>query len=609
MKNKRVYKFFVLLLGFSMLLGACGAPTPAATAPPAVTSAPEKPTTAPEKPTTIPTTVAEKPTTEAATTAPEQPTSVPAANAGKDAFLTVNVEQVSTWLRNFNPFSPDTRYPAQTGMYEPMLVFNKATSELVPWLATEYKWSEDNKTLTFKIREGVKWSDGQPFSAKDIVFTFDLLKNNPALATVATSVLNDYVDTYSAPDDTTVELKFKSVYTPALYDLANQPIVPEHIWKDIKDPVTFTNENPVATGPFTEVTRFDDQIYVVEKNPYYWQEGKPYFQGLRYPAYPGNDQANLALASGELDWAGNFVPDIEKTFVAKNPSDFHYYFVPGDPVMLYINPALKPFDNPEVRKAISMGIDRKMITNVAMFDYVPPSDATGLSDQFKTWKDPAAVEAGTWTNYDPQKANELLDQLGLKKGDDGIRRDASGKPMKYDLIVVSGWTDWVSTAQVIAQNMKDLGIDISVQTPEYNAWIDQIGKGQHQWGIGWASGGPTPYNFYRGMMSEKSMLPVGEAADENWNRYVDPEADKLLEQFVQTSNADEQKQIMNQLQMIFVKDAPALPLFPGPDWYEFVTTRFTDWPTQDNPYAPGPPWATPGGYTSPLILLTTIKPK
>lgn len=523
--------------------------------------------------------------------------------------MTVNGEQVSTWLRNFNPFSPDARYPTTTGMYEPMMVYNKATAELVPWLATEYKWSADNTTLTFKIRQGVKWSDGQPFSAKDVIFTFDLLKKNPALATVATSILTGYVESYSATDENTVEIKFNTVHTPALYDLSNQPIVPEHIWKDIKDPVTFTNENPVATGPFTQVTRFEDQIYVVEKNPYYWQAGKPYFQGLRYPAYPGNDQANLALVSGELDWAGNFVPDIEKTYVAKNPQDFHYYFVGGDPILLYINPTLKPFDNPEVRKAVSMGIDRKMITNVAMFDYVPPSDATGLSDQFKTWKDPKAVEAGTWTNYDPKQANEMLDMLGLKKGADGIRRDNSGKPMKYDLIVVSGWTDWISACQIIAQNMKDLGIDISVQTPEENAWSDQLFKGNHQWAIGWSSGGPTPYNFYRGQMSKQSMLPVGEAADENWNRFADPEADKLLEEFAMTSDPARQKEIMNQLQMIFVKDAPALPLFPGPDWYEYVTTRFTDWPTEENPYAPGPPFGTPNGYASPLILLTTVKPK
>jgi peptide/nickel transport system substrate-binding protein len=546
-----------------------------------------------------------------ATTAP--PTQLPPTEAvpvaKEPVFMTVNVEQVSTWMRNFNPFSPDVRYPAQAGMYEPLMNYNKSTGELVPWLATDYAWNADNTALTFKIRQGVKWSDGQPFTARDVVFTFDMLKNNPALATVATSILTDYVDSFTAPDDFTVEIKFKTVYTLSLYDLANQYIVPEHIWKDIADPVTFTNDNPVATGPFTEVTKFEDQIYVVEKNPYYWQEGKPYFQGLRYPAYPGNDQANLALVNGELDWAGNFVPDIEKTYVSKDTENFHYFFTGGDQVLLYINPAVKPFDNPEVRKAISMGIDRKMVINVAMYDYVLPSDATGLSEQYQTWKNPKAVDAGTWTNYDVAKANEILDNAGLKKGADGIRIGPDGKPMKYKLIAVAGWTDWVSACQIVAQNMKDLGIDISVETPEYNAWIDELGKGQHQWAIGWSSGGPTPYNFYRGLLSKQTLLPVGEAADENWNRFVDEEADKLMEEFVKTSDPLKQKEIMDQIQMIFVNDAPALPLFPGPDWYEYNTTRFTDWPTKENPYAPGPPYNAPYNSLSPLFLLTTVKPK
>jgi peptide/nickel transport system substrate-binding protein len=572
---KKTFSFLCLLSVLAMMLSACGGTAPAQA------PADQSPTTA------------------------SQPVAAPT----EPVYLTVNVEQVSTWVRNFNPFSPDVRYPAQTGMYEPMMVYNKSISQLVPWLATEYTWNADNTALTFKLRQGVKWSDGEPFTAKDVIFTFNLIKNNAALATVATAILTDDVDTFTAPDDYTVEIKFKTVYTPAIYDLANEYIVPEHIWKDVADPVTFTNDHPVGTGPFTEVTRFEDQIYVVEKNPYYWQAGKPYFQGLRYPAYPGNDQANMALASGELDWAGNFVPDIEKTYVAKNPTDFHYYYVGGDPIMLFINPSLKPFDNAEVRKAVSMGIDRKMIVDVAMTNYIQPADATGLSDQFKAWKSQEAVAAGTWTNYDVAKANEMLDAAGLKKGSDGIRLDQDGKPMKYSLIVVSGWTDWVSACQVIAQNMKDLGIVISVETPEFNAWMDQLGKGQHQWAIGWSSGGPTPYYFYRGMMSKQTALAVGETADENWNRFVDPDADKLMGEFVKTADETKQKEIMNQIQMLFIKDAPALPLYPQVDWYEYSTAHFTGWPDKDNAYAPGTPFQVPSGYISALPLLTTIKPK
>ncbi|HTP02173.1 MAG TPA: ABC transporter substrate-binding protein [Anaerolineales bacterium] len=580
MLKNRIFATLIAVALSAVLLTSCGAPAPA----PSPTAAPAQPGT----------------TTQA--------TSAPAAAAAQ--FLTLNVEQQSTWVRNFNPFSPDARLQAtQGGIYEPMMIFNKSTGELLPWLAVDYKWNADNTELTFHLRPNVLWSDGQPFTAKDVLFTFDLIKNNQALLNNIGSILTDNIETWSAPDDQTVVFQFKTVHTPALHLLADQLIVPEHIWKDVKDPVTFTNENPVGTGPFTEVTKFQDQIYVLEKNPHYWQQGKPYVQGLRFPAYPGNDEANLALANGELDWAGNFVPDIEKTFVAKNPADFHYYFVGGDGVLLYVNTNLKPFDDPDVRKAISMGIDRKMVVDVAEYNYIPPSDATGLSEEYKQWKNAEAVAAGTWTNYDVKAANDLLDKAGLKKGEDGIRVGPDGKPMKYAILSPNGWTDWNSACQIIAQNMKDLGIELTLDTPEQNTWQEEVFQGNFQWTLGWSSGGATPYEYYRGQMSSMTVVPIGTDANENWNRYVDPEADKLLNEFAQTSDPAKQKDLMNQLQVIFVNDAPALPLFPGPDWYEYVTTRFTDFPTQDNPYAPGPPYSTPTFAANPLLVLTSVKPK
>jgi peptide/nickel transport system substrate-binding protein len=535
-------------------------------------------------------------------------TSAPAVDASK-AYLTINFEQVSTWVRNFNPFSANRLGSTNTAIYEPMMIYNKSTGELVPWLATAFKWSDDNLSLTFTLRPNVKFSDGQPLTAKDVVYTFDLLKNNTALTGFASSVLGDYIDSFTAPDDATVVFKFKTVHTPALYDIANQTIVPEHIWKDVKDPLTWTNDNPVATGPFTQVAKFETQIYVLEKNPNYWQEGKPAFQGIRYPAYPDNDAANLALVNGDLDWTGNFVPDIETTFVAKNKDNNHYFIVGGDGIALMINTALKPFDEPAVRKALSMGIDRDMVVKTAMYNYIPAADATGLGQTYKVWKDKAAIDAGAdYMKFDTAKANKALDDAGLKRGTDGIRLDKDGKPMVYDFIVPSGWTDWISAAQIICQNMKDLGITLNLSTPEETTWTDSVTKGDFKWSIVYSSGGPTPYNFYRGQMSSVTVRPVGENASENWGRYVSKDADKLLDEFAVTSDPAKQKEIMNKLEMVFVNETPVLPLFPGPDWYEFSTARFTGFPDKDNNYAPGIPYAD-NPYNATLIILTTLKPK
>jgi peptide/nickel transport system substrate-binding protein len=523
-------------------------------------------------------------------------------------FMTINFEQWGTWVRNFNPFSPDALGSTLTAVYEPMMIYNKSTGELVPWLAKEYTWNADNTLLTFKLREGVKWSDGKPFTAGDVIYTFDLLKKNAALMGSAVNVLGEFVESYTAVDELTVEFKFNTVYTPALYDIANQFIVPEHVWKEVADPSTWTNDNPVATGPFTQVTKFQEQIYVLEKNTYYWQAGKPAFQGVRYPAYADNDAANLALASGELDWAGNFVPDIETVYVAKDPANFHYYFVGADAVLLYINHTLKPFDNPEVRKAISMGINRQMIVETAMFNYIPPADATGLGDTYAVWKDPTVVATGTWVKYDIAAANAALDGLGLLKGTDGIRVDLEGNKMEYELIVPSGWTDWVSAAQIISQNMSDLGITIALMTPEETTDIDRVEKGDFQWAILWGDGGPTPYNFYRGQMSSLTIMPMGENSGSNFLRYVNEDVDALLTEFAKTSDVTQQKAIMAEIESIYVSEAPALPLFPGPDWFEYSTARFTGFPGADNPYAPGVPWPN-GPYNTALIVLTTVTPK
>ena len=528
----------------------------------------------------------------------------------KPVFLTANNEQQSTWVRNFNPFSPDTRLPANQGViYEPLMIFNKATNNLMPWLATGFTWNKANDVLSFQIRKGVLWSDGSPFTAKDVVFTFDMLKKFPALVNNVGSILTDYLEGWSAKDDYTVEFRFKLVHTPALYVIANALIVPEHIWKGLADPTTFTNEAPVGTGPFTEVTKFEDQIYVIERNPHYWQEGRPYFQGIRFPAYPGNDQANMALVSGDLDWASNFVPDADTTFVAKNPKDFHYYFVGGDPVMLYLNPATKPFDKVEVRKALSMAIDRSLVVKVAEYNYVPPLDATSLSAEYQDWKDPAVAAAGRWTNFDPKAAGEALEGLGYRLGADGLRKGPDGKALKFTLLCINGWTDWISACQIICRNLKDIGVDVALDTPEQNTWQEKVYKGDFQMAIGWSSGGATPYEFYRSQMSKVTVMPLGQDASENWSRIAIPAADKLLEDFANSSDPAMQKKLMTELEMIFVDNAPALPLFPGPDWYEYVTTRFTGFPTREDPYAPGPMYNAPLISPNALIVLSRLQPK
>lgn len=521
--------------------------------------------------------------------------------------VTVSHQQLPNWTRNFNPLldQDSSRWPTQGGIYEPMLIYNTATAETVPWLAESWEFSPDNATITFTLREGVSWSDGEPFSSKDVKFTFDYMIANEGLAgTEGIRGVLPFIESVEAPDEKTVAVTFKQVFTPALYDVGEQMIVPEHIWKDVDDPVTFLNETPVGTGPFTEIGAFQPQYYEVLKNPNYWQEGKPLIDGFRAPLYPNNDSANLALVAGEIDMASNFVPDIENTYVAKDPEHFNYWFpAVGSTVHLYTNTTKAPFDNVDVRKAISMAIDRDQVVKVAMFDYTHPADGTGLGDAYNTWRSAEAVEAGNWVTFDVAKANEMLDAAGLAMSGN-TRAMPDGTPLSYDINVVSGWSDWVSTVQIIAQNLADIGIEAKVQTYDFAAYFDRLSKGDFDLSIWSGQVGPTPYTYYRNVMGSVMVVPVGDVSAQNFHRYGSPDADALLEQFAATADADEQHEIANQLQMIFAESAPLIPLFPGPVWGEFNTMRFTDFPSEENPYA------LLAGYENPerLIQLTTIKP-
>lgn len=586
----KVQLLLPLCIVLSLLLSACDVGGAASTA----TAVPAPPTTAP---------VAGEPTATSGTAAP-----VPPAGAG---IMTISVAQQATWVRNFNPFSGDFRFPTINGIFEPMMIYNAVKGELVPWLATKYEWSADNKTLTFTLRDDVKWSDGQAFSASDVAYTFNLFKKvNGLQGPGGQAMFGDtaYVDTVTAPNATTVVFNFKVVFTPGLYDIAAQNIVPEHLWKDVPDPVKYTNDNPVGTGPFTQVTIFENQIFQVEKNPNYWQPGKPLIQGFRQPAYPGNDQANLATVNGENDYAANFIPDIEKTYVSKDPAHFGYWFPSfGASVMLYLNTTRKPFDDVNVRKAVSMAIDRSQIVKIAMYDYTKPGDVTGLSEAYPNYKVADPAKLGDWTALNVDKANQMLDAAGLKKGADGMRTGADGKPLTYELNVVTGWSDWVSACGIMAQNLKAIGINATVKPYDFSAWLDRVQKGDFDLSIGWSSGGATPFNYYRGQMSQRSFRAVGETAGENWQRYVSTKGDDLLNQFAATADPAKQKDIAAQLQQAFSDEAPAIPLFPGPDWYEYNTTRFDGFPTKDNPYAVGSFFNQ--GTPEQLIVMTTIKPK
>ena len=521
--------------------------------------------------------------------------------------LSVSVEQASAWTRNFNPLLVGAaRWPTRGGIYEPLLIWNAVAGAWVPWLATGYRWSADHRTLTLTLRDGVTWSDGAPFSADDVTFTFELLHRQRALDS---SGVWDYLAAVRTVDARTVELALARPFVPGLVELVQQPIVPAHVWRHVADPLAFTNPNPVGTGPFTEVRVFRNQVWELGKNPRYWQPGKPAIEALRMIAYPSNDQANLALVEGEIDWAGNFVPAIERTFVARDRVHHGYWYPStGSTVFLYPNTARAPLDDVRVRKALSLAIDRQRVVDIGLYGYARPSDGTGLSDAYAAWRDPA-LASDRWVRHDARAAAALLDEAGWRRGAGGVRKKG-GRRLAFTIEVVSGWSDWVRAAQVIARDLGDLGVDVSVRAYEWSAWFQRLQAGDFELAIACPSLGlsfdaPTPYYAYRWISSSSAVRPVGELLPTNWNRFGDARTDALLAEFERSDDVARQHALMQQIEERFVATAPAIPLFSSPLWGVFNSRRFVGFPTATDPYAKLSPHSQPED----LLVLTRLAPR
>jgi peptide/nickel transport system substrate-binding protein len=329
---------------------------------------------------------------------------------------------------------------------------------------------------------------------------------------------------------------------------------------------------------------------------------------LRQVLYQGNDPANLALINGELDWAGNFVPDIQTTFIAANPEQHGFYFWPGGAaIQLYTNTTKEPYSDVNFRRALSMAIDYESVTSIGMYGYTTPSNAVGIGPRWANWVSEEALaladEMGQ-TRYNPEGAAALLDESGYVDSDgDGIRNlPDGGANIEFKVQVVNGWTDWVTSVQIMSQNFQDIGLGASIDTPEFGAWLTNLQTGTYDVSIGWGTSGNTPYNYFRNLMLSELISADGQANAELWGRWTSEEADELLTQFTATADLAEQEAIIDQLQQLYVENVVAIPLFPGPTWYEYVTYRFTGFPTEENYYAQGSPWDEP----SRLIVINTI---
>ena len=568
MKRNTLFSLISMVVIFVMLAG-CGAPAAAPTATAEIINPP-----------VIKDTEAVKPT---ATTAPTaEPTKEQAAAPAEPQTFTVNGvtmpfgrnevvinDQVNfSVFDSFNPFIPNgVEFAAGWWQIsaEYLWYVNYATGEIVPWLAEGFDYSEDYKTLTIHIRKGVTWNDGVPFTANDVAFTMNMLKNDTTLSGPGDT---QYWDEVTATDDYTVVFKM-SESRPRQHQLfyvkicTGQIIMPKHIWEN-QDPKTFKNFPPVTTGPYMlDKTYPDQKIFVWKRNDNYWnKDNMPKAKYVIYRTGPGADQQLAEIQSNNMDIFGmDYTTYVEKK--AEIPQINLIAYVDPCPRGAFFNTAKAPFDKAEFRRAMSMLMNRpKWAENIWVPQSKPAVAPWADYRNLDKFINQEANDKWGTLQYNPEKAKQMLADLGYKD-DGGKLVGPDGNQVKFEVgtpVGVGGWE--YSMAQDWIEDLKAIGIDATLQNFEGPVWWGKVNTGDFDAGFWWMCGATIdPLELYSGFTSDL-VVPIGETATRgNAMRLQDPELDEVVKKLSAINPEDpDALPLYMQAYDIFMRDAPGVPL-------------------------------------------------
>ncbi|MGD0122209.1 MAG: ABC transporter substrate-binding protein [Candidatus Limnocylindrales bacterium] len=521
----------------------------------------------------------------------------------------------STW----NPLDPNTAMGVVGLQYETLFLYDTFKDTYIPWLALSGSWDSAKTTYTIKTRTGVKWSDGQDFTAADVAFTIGLAKIK-ALGSNLWTMVSDA----TATDATTVVVKFsKPAYQEWQQWLYNSPIVPQHIWSTKADEniLKITNENGVGTGAYTYKTHADDRTVWV-KNPNWWATA-----ALNLAVAPTyivdlvNGSNNVGLAhvmQGDIDLSNNFVPGLPSLLLNYSNITTYYpkapYMLSGNTAVLVPNTQKKPLDDPAFRKALATSINTDDIINKVYSNLVKASDPTGLLPNFSKYID-TNVTKSLGFSFSTAKAKSMLAAAGYKAGSDGMVTNKDGSALKLTLEVPTGWSDWEQAEKSIAASAKLAGINIDPQNPDQPTNVadrnrpDSGGTPKFDLEINNdVQIGNTPWTWYDYVF--RLPLPNGAGENRNYEGYKNDAAWALVQQLDNTPVEDTatMKSLCSKLQTIQLTDMPVIPLWYNGIWSQVNNSVWTNWPAEGNPSADNLP-ATWNGYwqMGGILMLTQIK--
>jgi peptide/nickel transport system substrate-binding protein len=488
-------------------------------------------------------------------------------SSGPTGVLTVATGATS-YPDDFNLYSPNAEDPTNGMIYEPLFFYNTAKAgDIKPWLGTGYSWSPDGRALTVQLRHNVKWTDGKPFTSGDVVFTFD-----QALHSTALNKFGLPLASVSANGTYGVTIKFtKAAFTDAYYALGRVEILPQHIWKSVSNPATWLNQHPIGTGAYT-VSKYSPQVFELTANPHYYMPGLPHFQTIRFLAFSGNTTLDAAVEAGQLDWTGAFIPNIKKTYLAKDPK-FVVSDIPLATTFLVPNMAGGPTTKLAVRQAISAALNRTYISDTVYNGYAPATNPEALiRPNFNSVLDPS-LSGAAFASPGAAKAKAILASAHVST------------PLNLTVKMVAGYTDYLSDLQIIQQELKPAGINLTIDQEAYTSFISDQDNGNFQLLIDSFGYTPDPWSYYYSLLDSTIAPAIGKAdLVGDYGRYRNPQVDSLLSQIGGTTSTSTQNPAFYKIENIFIKDMPLIPLWESQNEIEFNGHHVGNVPTVSNAY-------------------------
>jgi peptide/nickel transport system substrate-binding protein len=556
----------LLVIG-GLLLTACGGgATP--------TEAPPEPTTPPPEPTTPPPTAAPEPTEEPTVVSYERSETL--YTSGKQWGPPSNWNPIMTWAYAMGTVS---------FCYETLFLYDPLADEFIPWLAESGEWTSDT-VYEVTLREGITWTDGEPLTAEDVVYTYELGK----FPSVPYSTLWEWLESVEAVGDLGVKFTFSEPnYQEWDFLLYQTAIVPKHLWegRTEEEVSTGANENPVGSGPYLYETHSEDRMVWVRNDNWWGIDVLGMSFAPKYIVDIVNSSNNVALGlvlQGGLDLSNNFLPGIAslrdpgrgygvKTYFEEPP-----YMLSGNTAWLVLNLEKPPMDDPVFRKALAFCIDVDKIVNVVYGNIVDKASPTGLLPNWEKYIDQAVVdELGFY--YDPDEAKALLAGAGYVDVDgDGFVEMPDGSKIELSIIVPNGWTDWMESIRVIAESAQAVGINVTPDFPDYGALVDERSSGTFDMLINNDKQiSNTPWTYYDYVF----RLPIQESqTTTNFGRYENADAWAFVQELDKTPTDDlaGMQAIASELQRIHLTDLPIIPLWYNGLWAQWTDAVWTNWP-------------------------------